>query len=385
MMKKLTYLMLCLALLFTIVLPKPSLAAQNVSQYTKTLTKEQKQSICSSLKSGVKAVPQASTVGAGVVPDSVMQSIYNTTGLLHGATSLIMTLGSALTCHATRTDKQFVSILGIKLFSYPNIPVWICGAIVFCMGFMITLSITFYLVDIAFKLGIAVILLPVGIALWPFPPTNNKLSALISVILHNAAIFAFLGLTVTYAIHLLSAAVGDLGQAFNEIETANTDAVSNRFTLASTGFIVIVFALAYGMKLIGSTVADFADKFFPDNAVGGGQGASPIHGAMTQGMDFVKKKAIQPAVSFASDVAETQLGRATAAIGRKIEGNGKGVHGFMGGMMVAVGTKMQQHKKSAAAKEREEYVKAVAQAKRDKDEAEREAREEQTNIDFGNQ
>ena len=319
MMKRLMYILTVLLSLGICVLPSWSEAAD----YGKRLSASERRQICDEIKSARQQSPQTpkdESLGGGIIPDTVLSSIYNTTRQISDSVSLVLVLGHALTCNAVHANKQEVTILGVRLFSYPNIPVWLCGAIIYFMGFMLTLSVTFYLVDIAFKLGFAVIMLPIGVALWPFPPTRDKLAILISIILKNAAIFAFLAVTVSYALNLIGEAGGGLEDIFDSIDRNETDTITENFSLFSSNFLIVMFALVYGMKLIGSTITDYVDKFFPDKAFGGGQKASPIHGSMTQAMDFAKKKVAAPVASFAGDVAKTQLGRATAATGKLLTG-----------------------------------------------------------------
>ena len=167
------------------------------------------------------------SLGAGIVPDSVLTSIYNTTKLINDKVALLLTLGQSLTCHAVHAGRESVDILGVELFKYPDISVWICGLIIYLVGYMMTISITFYVVDIAFKLGFAIIMLPIGIALWPFPPTKDKLTFLISIILKSAAIFVFLSLTVTYTVTLIDSAL-DM-----DLEPKTTDTITMPDFLAS--------------------------------------------------------------------------------------------------------------------------------------------------------
>lgn len=298
--------------------------ASQAKDYGRRLTLKERNQICDELKAtreqNATSEPRTTSLGGGVIPDSVIANIYNTTRDISDATAFILVLGHALTCNAVNANSFKVTIAGIQLMSVPNIPVWSCGAIIYFFGFMLTLSVTFYLVDIAFKLGFAVIMLPIGVALWPFPITKDKLSILISIMLKNAAIFVFLALAVSYGLNLIGEAGGGLEDIFDRIDRNETDTISEDFSLASTNFLIIMFALVYSMKLIGSAVADYADKFFPDKAFGGGQSASPIHGSMTQAMDFAKKKAVDPVVSWAGDVAKTQAGRATAGVGKLLTG-----------------------------------------------------------------
>lgn len=293
------------------------------ANYGRRLTISERHQLCEEIKAAHQQtgnLQRPSSLGGGIIPDSVLSNIYNTTRNISDATALLMVLGHALTCNAVHANNWTVSILGITLMSVPNIPVWICGAIIYVVGFFLTLSVTFYLVDIAFKLGFAVIMLPIGIALWPFPITKDKLVILISIMLKNAAIFVFLAMAVSYALNLIDSVIGGMDDIFQKIDNNETDTVSREFNFSSTRFLLVMGALIYGIKLVGSAVADYADKFFPDQAFGGGQKASPIHGSMTQSMDFVKKKAVDPVTSWAGDKARKQVGKATAGVGKLMTG-----------------------------------------------------------------
>ncbi len=314
---RITFLLLILA---AIAIPTQSLAAN----YGKRLSLSERNRLCQEIKSSYSksrsSSSETTSLGGGIISDSVLQSIYNTTQKISDSVAIILVLGHALTCNAVHANKNSVKILGVTLFSYPNIPVWLCGAIVYFFGFMLTLSITFYLVDIGFKLGFAVIMLPIGIALWPFPPTKDKLTILVSIILKNAAIFAFLAVSVSYALNMIGEAGGGLESIFQRIDNNETDTITQDFSLASSNYLIVLFTLIYSMKLIGSTVSDYVDKFFPDKAFGGGMSASPIHGSLTQAMDFAKKGVATPVASFAKDVAKTQMGRVTASTGKLLSG-----------------------------------------------------------------
>lgn len=263
--------------------------------------------------------PNDTLSGGGVIPDTLLHQIYQTIRRISDTTADVMVMGQALTCHAIYADKKHIDIpiVGGHLISYPNISGWIGGVIVYFFGFMMTLSITFYLVDVGFKLGFAVIMLPIGIALWPFPWTKDKLVIIISIILKCAGIFAFLSLTVAYAYELLNTSLEGTDMLYQSIDNNKLDYVDTKFSLSTTNFLLVLFALAYGMKLIGSTIKDYVDQFFPDQVFGG---ASPIHGSMTQAMDFAKKKVVDPVASYAKDVAMTQTGNVMKFGGRLMTG-----------------------------------------------------------------
>ncbi|MBQ8870682.1 MAG: hypothetical protein IJ019_04830 [Alphaproteobacteria bacterium] len=315
----------------------------NAKKYDTTLSKSQRDSLCQQLINQSKASPTYNgSLGGGIIPENVFTSLFSTTKNISDSTAILLTLGHSLTCHAVHAGRNSVNIGRVKVFSYPDFSVWLCGLIIYFVGFMLTLSITFYVADIAFKLGFAVIMLPIGIALWPFPITKDKLSTLISIILKSAAIFIFLAITVSYALNLISQAVtmeidfdtpiseevvASLPEAsgfekiFALVNNNMTDLIAENFTIFSTFFLVMMFALMYGFQLIGSAIPDYADKIFPDNVFGG---ASPMHHTMTQGMDFVKQHTVDRAASYASDVIKTQTGRALEGTGKLISGQYNG-------------------------------------------------------------
>ena len=289
-----------------------------VAKYNKMLSESEKDAICEQLKNAAQpSVTEHNGLGGGVIPDEVLTNLYNATRSISNSISIISSLGDSLMCHAVHTDKQKLPILGVTIAEYPNIPVWLCGAIIYFFGFMLLLSITFYVVDISFKLGFAIILMPIGIALWPFEKTKDKLVILISIFLKSAAILAFLSITVAYTVNMLSKALVNLKDIFEAIATNNTDYIEETFTQDASTFLLIVVALAYGMKLIESTIPDYVNKFFPDKAFGG---ASPMHHLSTQAMDFAKKKVVAPVATYVGNVAETQVGKGVAAVGKFARG-----------------------------------------------------------------
>lgn len=308
MIKDLFYIVI-ISLTLMMLSPVSVFAEQSSSsKYTVKLSQSERESRCAAIKGSSINVPgdAHSISGRGIIPDAVLQGIYKTTYDISNTVARIMVLGQALTCHAVYAAKNKVTILGITLYSYPNILMWFCGAFIYFMGFMLTLSVTFYLVDIGFKLGFAVIALPIGVALYPFSWTKDKLAKIISIMLNSAAIFAFLSICVSYVYQLVSSALNGTDELFQQISENKVEKVAEKISFTSDTYILCLIALIYSLKLVGSAVKDYADKFFSDRLFGG---ASPIHGSLTQAMDFAKKKTLDPVVSYAKDVAKTQAGK----------------------------------------------------------------------------
>lgn len=316
-------------------------AGTHVSAYNKRLSRSEKKQICSQLEAAAKAPASTrNALGNGAIPDELLESIYNTTQNISNSVMLVSILGDTLMCHANHAAKNNVKILGVYLGSYPNIPIWLCGAIIYFFGFMLLLSITFYVVDISFKLGFAIILMPIGVALWPFEKTKDKIVIIISIFLKSAAIFAFLAITVAYTVTMVSEALSGLKVVFEAIAQNDTDYIGENFTLDASTFLLVIAALAYGMKLVGSTLPHYVDKFFPDKAFGG---ASPMHHLSTQAMDFAKKKVVAPVATFAGNVAETQAGKLTEKTGKLLRG---GYHEEISGGIKNIGRAFRNPKQT---------------------------------------
>lgn len=314
-MKKLT-LFSILFLTFALLLPDICLAE---SKYTKSLSASEVKSICEKIK---KTEQKSSTdknilQNSEIIPASLTNALNQTVRKLSDSTAYIMILGKSLMCHSeyARWDIVIPGFIDVVIV---NIPIWITGFVIYFFGFMITLGITYYLVDISFKIGFAVIILPVAIALWPFKATADKLPMVISVFLKNAAIFGFLATSVSYAMNLLLEAVkrAHIGDALASIEDGNTDLLAELFSVTGSSFLIILFALAYGLKMIGNTIEDYVNTFFPDSIFGS---ESPMHGKLTQATDFAKSRLTDGyAARWVKAAAHNKGGEAMSKLGQKV-------------------------------------------------------------------
>ncbi len=284
------------------------------------LSRSEKQSKCAVLKAKAKPTFQDVSLKGSIIPISLLNNFSNSVQNISDNLISIQVLGDTLMCHAVYGDPWEATVLGIHLFDWANIPIWLCGAIVYCFGFMLVLSVTFYIVDVSFKLGFSIIVLPIAIALWPFSWTKDKLMVCISVFLKSAGILVFLSITTAYALNMLIEALGALPPIMDALTHNKTTFVSETFSLTSGTFLLIVVVLIYGMKMIGSTIPDYVDKFFPDQMFGKGSKASPMHMLSTQGVDFVKQKAVAPVAAYTRDVVNNLGGHVVSGTGKLIQG-----------------------------------------------------------------
>ena len=265
-----------------------------------------------------------------ILSKSVINSILGATQVITNNMSKIMMVGNVITCFAEEENGGAWKLSPGWFFSdiyMTNIWLWFCGAIIWILGFLLTLSVTYYLLDMSFKIGFAVMALPIVVGLWPFNITKGRLKSCIGIILTASATFAFLAITTGFALELIYAAFGPDGKDgfLVAIRTNDSEYVSRIFRLDSQYFYLLLFCLIYSYKLIGQTVKTLAAKFFSDPMFGQ---SSPMHSMSTMATKIVVDKALAP-VAKAKDIAVHQTGRlANASVkntGKAVENTGKAV------------------------------------------------------------
>lgn len=260
---------------------------------------------------------------ASVLDQNTFQKMMGLSKAADNAVSINFVIGNAVTCHSTHAGAIFFAQkitdkIGIELF-FPDVWLWLCGIIIWVFAFMLVIGVNFYLLDIGFKIGFVVLLLPVALGLWPFAaPFKNVFSALFKQIVNAAGIFVFLGVTTSMSMALISGALGNADKLLANISAAGSTTdealeaqrlaeISDVFGLWSGAFILIIFAYLYSYKLISETVDKMANKFFPGDMTG-----NSIHTMTVQAMDWCKDKVMAVAglvagavTGGASSVAQT--------------------------------------------------------------------------------
>lgn len=238
---------------------------------------------------------------------------------LHKTLSKPLMIGHSLICYSADVAYICVGKWGVCAFKIYNLNFFISGLIIYIVGILMTMSIGMYFVDISFKLGFAVLFMPVSIALWPFQPTKNKLSENLSIIIRNGMLFALVAIGVCLALSLITNSLfdGKHGMSgeddfWEAIKNSNTELLTKNFAFDDFHFLIVGFGLIFAFKILASSVNDYLDYFFSDAVFGSD---SPMHKMGTQAVGMVSANAVKPAVSFVGDVAKTQTGRAIAGLG----------------------------------------------------------------------
>lgn len=229
-----------------------------------------------------------------------------------------MAIGNGLMCHSL----DAFSVMGFRIV---DLWLWLCGAAMWVVGMLMSFFVSFYLLDIAFKIGFAIIMLPLAIGLWPFKPTTGRVGACFSIILKAAATYAMLAICATLSIILIDAVL-DVDQLFKYIEADKVTEVSEMFSITESRFLVFCIAFLYAIRLVGKN-QQLINKLFPDRIFGD---VAPMHEKMTGMTSMVKGQAMKP-VGMARDIALHQTGRGLTGMAKGV-GKGVGAAGkFIGG------------------------------------------------------
>ena len=252
---------------------------------------------------------------AGLFSDSILKGMEQLMHKTYETLGNVLMIGHALMCYAIHVD--YTCVFVCALAEIPNLSFLIVGAVIYFIGILMSLSIGMYFVDISLKLGFAVLFMPVSIALWPFPPTKNKFSENLNIIIRNGMLFMMVALGVSFAVLLVENGLMEGGhEAFwDAINEQKTETLSDNFSLFSLHILVVGFALMFGFKILESSVNNFLNAFFSDPAFGR---SSPMHMMGTQAIGLLTQNAVKPALSFAKDVATHQTGKAIAGVGNGI-------------------------------------------------------------------
>ncbi|MDO4162677.1 MAG: cell wall hydrolase, partial [Pseudomonadota bacterium] len=259
--------------------------------------------------------------------NNMMVNIYKTLGRLY-------MLGHGLICYSTKVAPvEIMNVIKLVRLNY-----WIPGVLIYMTAFFLSMSIGMYFIDISFKLGFAVLFLPVSIGLWPFPPTKDKFLQNINIVIHNAMLFACAAIGITYAVKLIEEGVtggaGGIEEFWQFIDSAervqakvssnadeafvsnNMENFTKRFAIDTTNILVILFCLFFAFKIVGVSVANYLNRFFGEGSLGSAEHA--MHHMGTQAMGFATSHTIGAAGKWARDVAFTQAGRGLKSAGSYI-------------------------------------------------------------------
>ena len=271
-------------------------------------------------------IPQIAYTGpTNIVPKSIMESLLGAIRVITNTTAETLVLGKMVMCYA---DLENGGALDMGMFgTWINIIKWVQGAVIFVIGLMLTMSIAYYFLDISFKLGFAVLAMPIAVGLWPFKKTEDKIKIILSIMIKASASFAFMAIVTSFGMTLVSESLNGLDVLYEKIEmisTASSDEeldelneyIDDTLAIFSSTFLLMCFTIYYFFNLVKDGVPKFTNNFFPDKAFGD---SNPMHQMATKATSKALKGAASvTGLKYASDVAKHQLGKVAGKPGKAV-------------------------------------------------------------------
>ena len=151
------------------------------------------------------------------------------------------------------------------------------GSILFIFGWMIILGISFYLLDVLFRLGVGCMILPLGIACGVSRITSYYTKQTWALFINVAFNFVMVGIIIDLTLSMIEVSLSALSEHTNVVklleaipnnkapEKSDTDAIDEALTM--TGFLLLVLSGMISFKLFMS-VEQVAEKVSKTASVG---------------------------------------------------------------------------------------------------------------------
>lgn len=265
--------------------------------------------------------PDFSQTPGGSNIGELITNITKMANEIHTSSSKMMKFGDMLICASLYGKAAEIDLIII----HPKIidlSLFFVGGIFYILGFIVMLVASFYMFDVAFNLLISIILLPLGLALWMFSWTKDKITTVMNNIAYYTGLFIFLplgiliGKEIVYAV-IEEALSPDIWTIYNNDQS---DIIEAKLGLVQIPFLKILLSYIIAIKVIPLMADDFCTHFFGKALVG-----NPMKENMSQIATMIKKHTVDKAAKFAKDVAKHQTGKAIQKAGEKMGGDNAGL------------------------------------------------------------
>lgn len=262
--------------------------------------------------------------------DDILMNMKSMMVKINQSLGALSMLGQGLRCYSWDIAPLEIDSVNLRIL---RMNFYIPGMFIGLTAFFLSMAIGMYFIDISFKLGFAVVFLPLSLSLWPFPPTKDKFIENISIVIRNAMLFACISIGVSYAIILISEGVlsggwkdfwlivDDRLQIVGESQeyNKNMQKFTESFSIDTTKVLIIIFCLFFAFKIVSSSVTAYLNRFFGEGALGAAENA--MHHMGTQAMGTLTNATVGKAGRLVRDIAINQTGRGIEAIGNKVTKN----------------------------------------------------------------
>lgn len=208
-----------------------------------------------------------------------LQKMVGAADVFNKQAALMPAMGQALVCNSWENLSWNI---------IPDIETLLEGILIIIFGYIISLSVGFYLLDLTLELGFFCCLLPFLVTCWPFKLTSNYVKVGWNIFLHIFFNFVMLGVIIT-AINAISkraiAPEGDIKILLNALNTNNYDQLKELMDVGGVQMLMLIICCYICLKLLRD-VNSLANKF----AGGAGFNISPAIGGLAASAVFAYGK-----------------------------------------------------------------------------------------------
>lgn len=143
----------------------------------------------------------AAPIGAGVG-----QSLECMIKKIASGMARSQTIASGLRCGAFFWLEVDVWFLPIPAFFIPNPLMWVTGIVLGCLFWIVSCMFPMAMLDVIFRIGLTVGMLPLFIAAWIFPITASYAKTAWNIFFHSCMVFAITGIVVCMVVMMVETA-----------------------------------------------------------------------------------------------------------------------------------------------------------------------------------
>ena len=233
-----------------------------------------------------------------------LQKMVGAAEVFNEQAALMPAMGRAMICDAfANLDWNVI----------PNIETLLEGLLVVIFGYIISLSVGFYLLDITVELGFFCCLLPFLITCWPFKITNRYTKVGWNIFMHIFFTFVMLGVVITVINAIIKRSLApnhDVKDLINALNTNDFEAIKQLMDIGGSQMLFLIVACYICLKLL-KDINNLSNKF----AGGAGFNISPSIGGLGASALIATGKTGGSALFKGITSATSALGRESGATG----------------------------------------------------------------------
>ncbi len=200
-------------------------------------------------------------------------------GNLHNTTAYGVAMASSILCHAWTAES-----FGLFPVQFVSLRMLATGVIIWLVCFLLSLLFVFKLIDACFRLGVMLVLLPLLIVAWVFPPTAEFTKKGFQMLIHIMMVFISLAIVLSLALALVEIAFGgnsevvangtivkdaaSLKDYFNNNEVYK---MANAINFSFFNFIIAMICCVFAIKilsLVDQAATEFSSVFGVGSDIG---------------------------------------------------------------------------------------------------------------------